>query len=44
MAKCVVAALDMQIEILRAPGDDVKRLTALKYVVHLIGDVYYGFQ
>jgi len=37
--KCVVAAIDRQIEVLRTPGDDEKRLTALKYVVHFIGDI-----
>jgi nuclease S1 len=38
--KCVVAAIDRQIEVLLATGDDEKRLTALKYVVHLIGDIH----
>jgi hypothetical protein len=38
--KCVVAAIDRQIEVLRTPGDDEKRLTALKYVVHFIGDIH----
>ena len=38
--KCVVAAIEKQIEILRSPGDDEKRLNALKYVVHFIGDVH----
>lgn len=36
--KCVVAAIDRQIEILKSSADDAKRLTALKYVVHFIGD------
>jgi len=38
--KCVVAAIDRQIDVLRTPGDDEKRLTALKYVVHFIGDIH----
>jgi nuclease S1 len=38
--KCVVAAIDRQIETLRITGDDVKRLTALKYLVHLMGDIH----
>ncbi|WP_157672995.1 S1/P1 nuclease [Curvibacter sp. AEP1-3] len=38
--KCVIAAIDRQIEVLRTPGDDEKRLTALKYVVHFIGDIH----
>ncbi|ARV19933.1 hypothetical protein AEP_03008 [Curvibacter sp. AEP1-3] len=38
--KCVVAAIDRQIEVLRTVGDDERRLTALKYVVHFIGDIH----
>lgn len=38
--KCVVTAIDRQIEILKSSADDEKRLTALKYVVHFIGDVH----
>lgn len=38
--KCVVAAIDRQIEVLRTSGDDEKRLNALKYVVHFIGDIH----
>lgn len=38
--KCVVAAIDRQIEILKSSADDEKRLTALKYVVHFIGDIH----
>jgi nuclease S1 len=38
--KCMVAAIERQLEILRTPGDDEKRLTALKYVVHFIGDIH----
>lgn len=38
--KCVVAAVDRQIEILKSSADDKMRLTALKYVVHFIGDIH----
>lgn len=38
--KCVVAAINRQIEILKSPADVEKRLTALKYLVHLIGDIH----
>lgn len=38
--KCVVAAIDRQIEVLKSSTDDEKRLTALKYVVHFIGDIH----
>jgi len=38
--KCVVAAIDRQVEVLRTNGDDEKRLNALKYVVHFIGDIH----
>lgn len=38
--KCVIAAIDLQLEILRTPGDDEKRLTALMHVVHFIGDIH----
>lgn len=38
--KCVVAAIDRQLEVLRTPGDDEKRLTALKYVAHFSGDMH----
>ncbi len=38
--KCVVAAIDRQIEILKSSADDDKRLIALKYVVHFIGDIH----
>lgn len=38
--KCVVGAIDRQIEVQRTSGDDEKRLTALKYVVHFIGDIH----
>jgi hypothetical protein len=38
--KCVVGAIDRQLEVLRSAEDDEKRLTALKYVVHFIGDIH----
>lgn len=38
--KCVVGAIGRQIEVLQTSGDDEKRLTALKYVVHFIGDIH----
>jgi nuclease S1 len=38
--KCVVAAIDRQIETLRTAVDDEKRLTALKYLVHFMGDIH----
>jgi nuclease S1 len=38
--KCIVAAIDRQMEVLRTSGDDEKRLTALKYLVHFIGDIH----
>jgi nuclease S1 len=38
--KCIVAAIDRQIETLHTAGDDGTRLTALKYLVHFIGDVH----
>jgi hypothetical protein len=41
--KCVVAAIDRQIEVLRTGGDNEKRLNALKYVVHFIGDIHQPF-
>lgn len=38
--KCVVAAIDKQTEILASNAPDEKRLQALKYLVHLVGDVH----
>lgn len=38
--RCVVAAIDRQVEVLRTNGDEEKRLNALKYVVHFIGDIH----
>ena len=37
---CVVAAIDRQLETLASDAPDDKRLTALKYVVHLVADVH----
>ena len=38
--QCVVAAIERQAAILASNAPDVKRLTALKYLVHLVGDIY----
>ena len=38
--KCVVAAIERQIEVLKTSTDDSQRLKALKYVVHFVGDVH----
>ncbi len=38
--KCVVEAINRQIEVLTSNAPDEGRLTALKYVVHLVGDVH----
>lgn len=38
--KCVVAAIERQLEILATETSDEKKLVALKYVVHLIGDIH----
>lgn len=38
--QCVVAAIERQTEILASNAPDEKKLVALKYVVHLIGDVH----
>lgn len=37
---CVVGALNKQLEILASGAPDSERLLALKYVVHLVGDVH----
>ncbi len=37
---CVVGAIQKQLRILRSNPSDEKRLNALKYVVHLVGDVH----
>ena len=38
--QCVVAAIDRQAEVLKSDAPPEKRLNALKYLVHLVGDVY----
>ncbi len=38
--KCVVEAINRQIGVLKTDADPLRRLHALKYVVHLIGDVH----
>jgi len=42
--KYVVGAIERQIQVLRIADNDEKRLLALKYVVHLIGDIHQPFQ
>lgn len=37
---CVVGAIDRQWQLLSSTAPDVQRLEALKYVVHLVGDVH----
>ena len=37
---CVVEAISAQAAILKSNAPDAERLTALKYVVHLVGDVH----
>ena len=37
---CVVAAIDRQLEVLKSNAPADKRLTALKYVAHLVADVH----
>lgn len=38
--KCVVGAIEKQVAILEFEVSDEKRLTALKYLVHFVGDVH----
>lgn len=38
--QCLVAAIERQAAVLASSATDDKRLNALKYVVHLVGDVY----
>ena len=38
--KCVVEAINRQTQILQSATTDEKRLTALKYLVHLVGEVH----
>ena len=37
---CVVAAINKEMEVLRSTAPDDRRLTALKYLVHFVGDVH----
>ena len=39
-SKCVVGAIQNQLEVLASTATDDKRLLALKYVVHFVGDVH----
>lgn len=38
--RCVVGAIERQLEVVASNAPDEKRLTALKYVIHLVGDVH----
>lgn len=38
--RCVVHAIERQMEVLASSAPDEKRLTALKYLIHLVGDVH----
>jgi hypothetical protein len=38
--KCVVEAINRQVEVLTSNAPDEARITALKYLVHLVGDVH----
>jgi hypothetical protein len=38
--KCVVEAINRQVEVLTSNAPDQARITALKYLVHLVGDVH----
>jgi hypothetical protein len=38
--KCVVGAIEKQLEVLALKGDDDNRLKALKYIVHFVADVH----
>jgi len=38
--RCVVAAIEHQRAVLASPAGDAERLRALKYLVHLVGDVH----
>jgi hypothetical protein len=38
--QCVVEVINSQLDILASSASDAKRLTALKYVVHLVADVH----
>jgi hypothetical protein len=39
-AKCLVAAINKQVDVLASDASDEKRLHALKYVIHFVGDVH----
>lgn len=38
--QCLVAAIERQTAVLVSGAPDEKKLTALKYIVHLVGDIY----
>lgn len=38
--RCVVEAIDKQVAVLKSKAPDSQRLTALKWVIHLVGDVH----
>ena len=38
--KCLIAAIEQQTAVLASSVPDEKRINALKYLVHLVGDVY----
>lgn len=38
--QCVIAAIDTQLALLASDATEARRLTALKWVVHLVGDVH----
>jgi hypothetical protein len=38
--KCVVSAINRQVEVLGSSAPDDKKLLALKYVIHFVGDVH----
>jgi hypothetical protein len=38
--KCLVAAINKQVDVLSSDASDDKRLHALKYVIHFVGDVH----
>ncbi|MDO8769443.1 MAG: S1/P1 nuclease [Burkholderiaceae bacterium] len=38
--RCVVGAIERQLEVFASNAPDEKRQTALKYVIHLVGDVH----
>ena len=38
--KCVVGAIDRQVEVLKSSDSDERKLIALKYIVHFVADVH----